>query len=84
VEVGEEHVGHISRIIDKRNPLRRTKQTRLASSLFHLTLSQVWNTWSPIAPAIQTEFGWSDGTFALLANWVRAISLSCLFPYVHG
>ena len=30
----------------------------------------VWNTWGPIAPAVQDYLQWSDGTIALLANWV--------------
>eukprot|EP00048_Salpingoeca_helianthica_P006651 m.101062 g.101062 ORF g.101062 m.101062 type:complete len:462 (-) comp14085_c1_seq1:34-1419(-) len=40
----------------------------------------VWNTWSPIAPAIQDEFQWSDGTFALLANWGPICYLVAVAP----
>ena len=36
----------------------------------------VWNTYGPIAPAIQDMLGWSDGTIALLANWVRPALMS--------
>jgi hypothetical protein len=31
----------------------------------------IWNTWGPIGPVVQDNLQWSDGTFALLANWVR-------------
>ena len=29
----------------------------------------IWNTWGPIASSVQSAYGWSDGTVAMMANW---------------
>ena len=40
----------------------------------------VWNAWGPVSKAIEPEFGWSDGTVALLANWGPICYLVAVFP----
>jgi MFS family permease len=38
-------------------------------SLVALEQGWLWNEYGPIAPAIQSIYGWDDGTIATLANW---------------
>jgi MFS family permease len=51
-----------------------------ALSLVALMQGGVWNTWSPIAPAMAQLFGWGDGTLALLANWGPISYCIAVFP----
>ena len=51
-----------------------------ALSLVALMQGGVWNTWSPIAPAMAQLFGWGDGTLALLANWGPISYCLAVFP----
>ena len=30
----------------------------------------IWNDWGPIAQSAKSVYGWTDGTIALMANWV--------------
>ena len=52
----------------------------VALSLVALMQGGVWNTWSPIAPAMAQLFGWGDGTLALLANWGPISYCLAVFP----
>eukprot|EP00040_Diaphanoeca_grandis_P013199 m.66797 g.66797 ORF g.66797 m.66797 type:complete len:469 (-) comp23725_c1_seq2:84-1490(-) len=43
----------------------------------------IWNTWGPIAPAVQEEYGWSGGDIALLANWGPISYLIAFLPSAY-
>ena len=40
----------------------------------------VWNTFSPLAPAMKELEGWSDGTIAMLSNWGPIAYVIAVFP----
>jgi hypothetical protein len=37
------------------------------------TQGWIWNDWGPIAQSAKAVYGWTDGTIALLANWVGSL-----------
>ena len=46
------------------------------------TQGWIWNDWGPIAQSAKAVYGWTDGTIALLANWVR-VTLTFAFMASH-
>lgn len=52
----------------------------LLTSLMTFLQGGIWNTWGPIAPSIQSTFGWPDSEIALLANWGPICYFAAVLP----
>ena len=40
----------------------------------------IWNTYGPIAYAVQYAYGWSDSTLAMMPSWGAIMFILALFP----
>lgn len=65
------------------NPTQATKlrwYILLVFSILCLHQCLIWNTFGPVAFAVQFAYGWSDATVAMMPNWGCITFLVCLIP----